>query len=99
MPIIRAQVVFVRRGSLAQDTQIFCGCKPAGLCLKIIRVPVGAFERAAPDEFRLVAEEHVDELPGRVVERGTGYAVVEWRPVDEIRPPRRHTRRRDGSTD
>jgi hypothetical protein len=63
---------------LAQDTQIFCGCKPAGLCLTIIRVPVGVFELATSDDLRLVAEEHVDALPGRVVERGQGYAIVEW---------------------
>ena len=63
---------------MAQDTQIFCGCKPAGLCLTIIRVPVGVFELASSDNLRVVAEEHADVLPGRVVERGDGFAIVEW---------------------
>lgn len=84
---------------MAQDTQIFCGCKPSGLCLTIIRVPVGAFELAGSDEFRLVAEEHVEELPGRVVERGAGYAIVEWHPSPGDRAPRPHSRRSAGAVD
>lgn len=64
---------------MAQDTQIFCGCNPTGLCLVIIRVPVEAFELAGSDSVRLVAEEHVERLPGRVIGRGPGYAAVEWK--------------------
>jgi hypothetical protein len=90
---------------VAQDTQIFCGCKPAGLCLTIIRVPVGVFELAGSADLRVVAEEHVDALPGRVVERGRGYAIVEWIPSAGTearadagpppRPPSARTRRTD----
>ena len=82
---------------MAQDTQIFCGCNPSGLCLTIIRVPVGAFELAGADDVRLVAEEHVDRLPGRVIERGAGYAAVECDPP--VRPPRPHSRRTRGAVD
>jgi hypothetical protein len=74
---------------VAQDTQIFCGCNPSGLCLTIIRVPVGAFELAGTDDVRLVAEEHVDRLPGRVVSRGPGYAAIEWSGANAPRPPQR----------
>lgn len=80
---------------MAQDTQIFCGCKPAGLCLTIIRVPVGVFELAGAADLRVVAEEHVDALAGRVVERGQGYAVVEWQEAPVPRPPTARTRRTD----
>jgi hypothetical protein len=80
---------------VAQDTQIFCGCKPTGLCLTIIRVPVGVFELAGAAELRVVAEEHVDALPGRVVERGQGYAVVEWQPDAASRDRGSRTRRTD----
>lgn len=85
---------------MAQDTQIFCGCKPTGLCLTIIRVPVGVFELAGSADLRVVAEEHVDALPGRVVERGQGYAIVEWLPGPQDagpapRPPTARTRRTD----
>jgi hypothetical protein len=84
---------------VAQDTQIFCGCKPTGLCLTIIRVPVGVFELAGSADLRVVAEEHVDALPGRVVERGHGYALVEWIPSGDAglppRPPSARTRRTD----
>jgi hypothetical protein len=82
---------------MAQDTQIFCGCNPSGLCLTIIRVPVGAFELAGGDAVRLVAPEHADRLPGRIVERGRGYAAVECAPGD--RPPRPHSRRTAGAVD
>jgi hypothetical protein len=80
---------------MAQDTQIFCGCNPSGLCLTIIRVPVGAFELAGNDDMRLVADEHVDRLPGRVVSREAGYAAIEWS-GEPIRPPQPHTRRAVG---
>jgi hypothetical protein len=84
---------------VAQDTQIFCGCRPTGLCLTIIRVPVGAFELAGSDGVRLVAEEHADALPGRVLQRGGGYAVVEWHEEPAHRPPRRHSRRDPGAVE
>jgi hypothetical protein len=85
---------------VAQDTQIFCGCKPTGLCLTMIRVPVGVFELAGTADLRVVAEEHVEAIPGRVVERGQGYAIVEWIPGPEQagpppRPPAARTRRTD----
>jgi hypothetical protein len=80
---------------LAQDTQIFCGCKPTGLCLTIIRVPVGVLELAGAADLRVVAEEHVDAIPGRVVEHGQGYAVVEWRPDAVSREQEARTRRTD----
>ena len=73
---------------MAQDTQIFCGCKPTGLCLTIIRVPVGVFELAGSADLRVVAEEHVEAIPGRVVERGQGYAIVEWLPEPGARAPK-----------
>jgi hypothetical protein len=73
---------------VAQDTQIFCGCNPSGLCLTIIRVPVGAFELAGSDDVRLVAEEHVGRLPGRVVGGGPGYAAIEWEPPPRTPQPR-----------
>jgi hypothetical protein len=65
------------------------------LCLTIIRVPVGVFELAGSADLRVVAEEHVDALPGRVVERGQGYAIVEWlpSPADVGPAPRRPTAR------
>jgi hypothetical protein len=74
---------------VAQDTQIFCGCNPSGLCLTVIRVPVGAFELGGTDDVRLVADEHVERLPGRVVSRGPGYAAIEWSSAGEPRPPAR----------
>ncbi|HEX7084378.1 MAG TPA: hypothetical protein VF186_09725 [Gaiellaceae bacterium] len=82
---------------MAQDTQIFCGCKPTGLCLTIIRVPVGAFELAGSDDVRLVAEEHAEALPGRVLQRGNGYAVVEWHEDAAQRAPQPHSRRAPGA--
>lgn len=84
-------------GALAEDTQIFCGCKPDGLCLTIIRVPVGAFEHAGGDGVRLVAEEHADRLPGRVVGSGPGYVAVAWEAPP--RPPKRHSRRGTGAVE
>ena len=84
---------------MAQDTQIFCGCRPNGLCLTMIRVPVGVFELAGSDGLRLVAEEHVDVLPGRVTARGPGYAIVEWRAADGLRSPRPHSRRPLGAVE
>lgn len=83
--------------ALAEDTQIFCGCKPDGLCLTIIRVPVGAFELAGGDGVRLVAEEHADRLTGRVVGNGPGYVAVAWEAPP--RPPKRHSRRGTGAVE
>jgi hypothetical protein len=79
---------------LAQDTQIFCGCKPNGLCLEIIRVPV---ELAGSQDLRLVAEHHADRVPGRVVASGTGYAAIECGAPE--REPQPHSRRAPGAVE
>ena len=80
---------------MAHETQVFCGCNPSGLCLTIIRVPVGAFELAGSDDVRLVAEEHAERLAGEVVSRGPGYAAIRWSDAGpEPRPPERRGRGR-----
>jgi hypothetical protein len=84
--------------AMTHDTHIFCGCKPLGLCLTIIKVPLRALELAGAD-VRIVATEHADRLSGRVLEQETGYAVVEPGPTMFTRVPRPHTRRAAGAID